>query len=49
MITLAVLAARHLAFAAPALLVTAATFTRALREDKLLKITTLASQLIPLP
>lgn len=39
MITLAVLAARHLPFAAPALLVDAATFTRTLEQREFWIIT----------
>ena len=38
MITLAVLPTCHLPFAAPTLLVAAATFTRTLREEKLLSV-----------
>lgn len=46
MITLAVLAARHLPFAAPALLVDAATFTRTLERRESWIMTWFASQVI---
>lgn len=46
MITLAVLAARHLPFAAPALLVDAATFTRTLEQRESWIMTWFASQVI---